>query len=162
MWVSTAKAGWPKAWFITTLAVLCPTPGSDSRASRSSGTRPPYSAPRRRESSAIARAFEGARPQERIRGGEERRRHAVHALVGALGRQNDGHQERERVFVAQRDRRLGMEPIEDVSDPTRLLGTRHPPVSSSTLRMKASNAGRWATSCSDPGIASLRIVFSMA
>jgi len=40
-WVSTAKVSAPKATFITTLAVLRPTPGSACRATRSAGTMPP-------------------------------------------------------------------------------------------------------------------------
>ena len=31
MWVSTGNDGTPKDWAMTTLAVLCPTPASDSR-----------------------------------------------------------------------------------------------------------------------------------
>ena len=43
MWVSTGNAGSPKAWDITTLAVLWPTPASDSRNVQSSSTSPPAS-----------------------------------------------------------------------------------------------------------------------
>ena len=43
MWVSTGNAGTPNAWAITTLAVLCPTPASDSRNSQSGITSPPAS-----------------------------------------------------------------------------------------------------------------------
>ena len=46
MWVSTATVGWPKAVLSTTLAVLRPTPGSFSSASRSAGTSPPCSSSR--------------------------------------------------------------------------------------------------------------------
>jgi hypothetical protein len=42
MWVSTAIVGSPKAVFSTTLAVLRPTPGRASSASRARGTSPPY------------------------------------------------------------------------------------------------------------------------
>ena len=42
MWVSTGKAGTPKAGDITTLAVLWPTPGSASSASKLWGTSPDY------------------------------------------------------------------------------------------------------------------------
>ena len=38
MWVSTAWAGWCHHMFRTTLAVLRPTPGRDSRAARELGT----------------------------------------------------------------------------------------------------------------------------
>ena len=41
MWVSTATVGWPKAVLSTTFAVLRPTPGSFSSASRPAGTSPP-------------------------------------------------------------------------------------------------------------------------
>jgi len=40
-WVSTASVGSPKATLSTTLAVLRPTPGKASSASRSFGTSPP-------------------------------------------------------------------------------------------------------------------------
>ena len=43
MWVSTANAGTPNACAITTLAVLCPTPASDSRKVQSGITSPPAS-----------------------------------------------------------------------------------------------------------------------
>src|SRR5262245_8382803 len=43
MWVSTAMVGSPKATLSTTLAVLRPTPGSASSASRVRGTAPPCS-----------------------------------------------------------------------------------------------------------------------
>ena len=43
MCVSTGKVCSPKAWAITTLAVLLPTPGSATRASKSRGTSPPCS-----------------------------------------------------------------------------------------------------------------------
>ena len=67
MCVSTGKAATPKACTITTLAVLCPTPGSVSRSAGSAGTRPPCSSSKRFESAARARAFWGASPQLRIR-----------------------------------------------------------------------------------------------
>ena len=50
-WVSTAMVSWPKATFSTTLAVLRPTPGSASRASRSLGTWPPCRSSSSRDSS---------------------------------------------------------------------------------------------------------------
>merc|ERR1712078_890879 len=60
------KAGTPKAWLITTLAVLCPTPDSFSRSSKVPGTSPPCS--RTRASLRLARyfAFEGANPISRM------------------------------------------------------------------------------------------------
>ena len=66
MWVSTGKAGWPKAWFMTTEAVLWPTPGSFSSASKEGGTRPSCSRNKICESSWMARALRGARPHGRI------------------------------------------------------------------------------------------------
>ncbi len=39
IWVSTGKAGFSNACDITTEAVLCPTPGSDSNSSKVCGTR---------------------------------------------------------------------------------------------------------------------------
>ena len=66
MCVSTGKAGRPKACAITTLAVLCPTPGSASSASKSAGTRPPCRSIRILDRPAIALAFAGERPQGRI------------------------------------------------------------------------------------------------
>ena len=44
MWVSTAMVAWPNAMLSTTLAVLRPTPGNASSASRNGGTMPPCSA----------------------------------------------------------------------------------------------------------------------
>ena len=49
--VSTAIVSFPNATLSTTLAVLRPTPGSASSASRDRGTLPPCSATRRRDSS---------------------------------------------------------------------------------------------------------------
>ena len=44
MWVSTARAGTPKALASTTLAVFWPTPGRAPRAAGSAGTSPPWRA----------------------------------------------------------------------------------------------------------------------
>lgn len=66
MCVSTGNAGTPKACVISTDAVLCPTPGNASSASRSAGTTPPW---RSTTSAAIARrcfAFVGASPTSRM------------------------------------------------------------------------------------------------
>ena len=65
MWVSIGNAGTPYACDITTLAVLCPTPASDSRKSQSGTSSPPASmiwlaAVHR------LRAFVGARPTSRM------------------------------------------------------------------------------------------------
>src|SRR5450759_5224732 len=51
MWVSTAMVGSPNAILSTTLAVLRPTPGSASSASRARGTCPPCSATSRSDNS---------------------------------------------------------------------------------------------------------------
>jgi hypothetical protein len=67
MCVSTGNAGSPNACTRTTLAVLCPTPGSVSSASSSTGTRPPCSLTSRFASDERLRAFCGASPQLRIR-----------------------------------------------------------------------------------------------
>jgi hypothetical protein len=64
--VSTGNAACPCACTITTLAVLWPTPGSASSASKLSGTRPPCCSIRIFERPAIALALAGERPQGRI------------------------------------------------------------------------------------------------
>ena len=56
MCVSTGKAGCPKPCDITTLAVLCPTPGSISNSNKFSGTSS-YFSTRIRDSSEIAADF---------------------------------------------------------------------------------------------------------
>ena len=69
MWVSTANAGTPNAWDITTLAVLCPTPGSDSRNAQSGRTSPPSA----RMACAMAsrcRAFVGAKQKNATKDGQ--------------------------------------------------------------------------------------------
>ena len=64
IWVSTGNAGWPKACAITTLAVLWPTPGKASSASKSPGTTPPWRSTRIRDSSRMFRALAGASPHD--------------------------------------------------------------------------------------------------
>ncbi len=66
MCVSTGKVGYPKAWLMTTEAVLCPTPGSASSSGKVEGTCPPCRSSNRRESSASDRLFPGASPHCRI------------------------------------------------------------------------------------------------
>jgi len=66
MWVSTGKAGTPKACDITTLAVLCPTPGSASSSSKLLGTRPPCSSTSCCESAWMFFDFAGDSPQGRM------------------------------------------------------------------------------------------------
>jgi hypothetical protein len=66
MCVSTGKAGTPKACAISTDAVLWPTPGNASSASKLAGTSPPW---RSTSNCAIACrffAFVGARPISRM------------------------------------------------------------------------------------------------
>ena len=65
MWVSTGNAGLPKACAITTLAVLCPTPGSASSSSKVAGTRPPWRSTMSCDSARMFLAFVGESPHER-------------------------------------------------------------------------------------------------
>ncbi|KAG1435225.1 hypothetical protein G6F57_021218 [Rhizopus arrhizus] len=62
MCVSTAMVGWPNAVFSTTLAVLRPTPGSDSSASRVCGTSPPWCSIRIRQVAIVFLALVRYRP----------------------------------------------------------------------------------------------------
>ena len=66
MCVSTGNAGTPNACAITTLAVLCPTPGSSSNSANVRGTAPPCFSTRMRDSPAIAFAFCGESPHGRM------------------------------------------------------------------------------------------------
>ena len=102
MCVSTGNAGTPNACTITTLAVLWPTPGSASSCVDVGGHAPAVLVAQDLPTAPwIAFAFAGARPHERImrsisasgssaiacgrrRAREQRGRHLVHALVGAL------------------------------------------------------------------------------
>ncbi len=63
IWVSTGKAGWPKLWDMTTDAVLCPTPGNLSSASKDSGTIPLCSLIKIWLSPWMAFDFAGDKPQ---------------------------------------------------------------------------------------------------
>src|SRR5690349_18519534 len=63
MCVSTGNAASPNAWDITTLAVLCPTPGRASRSSNVRGTRPPWRSTRSSDSPWSAFDFAGDSPQ---------------------------------------------------------------------------------------------------
>jgi cation:H+ antiporter len=109
---------------------------------------------------------------------EEPGRHLVHPLVGALGREHDGDEQREGILVGEGNAGIGMEPVEDALDAPRLLLACHPsgaspvrssspatrrrgcgpPVRSSTRSMKATSAGRPASTDALPGIASRRMV----
>jgi predicted CoA-binding protein len=60
-----------------------------------------------------------------VRAREERRRHEVDARVGRLRGEDDGDEERERIAVAQRDRRGGVELVEHPADPRDLLRALH-------------------------------------
>ena len=57
---------------------------------------------------------------------EQTGRHLVHTLVRRLGREQDRDEQREGIFVAERNRRRGMEPLQDLDDALRLLGPVHP------------------------------------
>ena len=105
--VSTKMAGWPKAVPSTTFAVFRPTPGSAVRLSMESGTWPRCSAGDGacHRLDGLGLLAEEPRPLDQLldpgrlgRGqgvrrrelGEQRRRHLVDHLVGALGRQDGG------------------------------------------------------------------------
>ena len=66
MWVSTGNAGSPKACAMTTLAVLCPTPGNASSSTKERGTSPPWRSISSCESREMAFAFWGDSPQGRM------------------------------------------------------------------------------------------------
>ena len=114
MCVSTAIVGSPKATLSTTLAVLRPTPGSVSSASRSRGTSPPCSSTSIRDSAMMFFALVRKRPIVRMNSatrsspsasifsgvsasGEQRRRRLVDPDIGRLRRQHDGDEQGERV-----------------------------------------------------------------
>ena len=129
MCVSTGNAGWPKAWLMITLAVLCPTPGKASRSAKLSGTCP---ACRSTSSRAIwdrACAFRGASPIGRMIDwmratgsagqrprvgcqGKQLGRDLIDFLVSRLGAEHHGYQQREGVAVVERNRRLGIQFLE--------------------------------------------------
>jgi len=62
------------------------------------------------------------------RGGarEEARRHEIHARVGALGGEHDGDEQGEGILVGERDRRVGVQAIENLLDPPDFLFANHP------------------------------------
>ena len=117
-WVSTAMVGWPKAELSTTFAVLRPTPGSFSSASRVPGTSPPCcssSAPAHRDHrlGLVVEQADGldvlAQPvlaerdhRLRVVGDlEQLCGRLVDAGVGRLGRQDHRDQQRVGVGVVQ-------------------------------------------------------------
>ena len=127
MWVSTAMVGSPKAMFSTTLAVLRPTPGSASSASRSRGTSPPCCSIRmlRQRDDVLRLGAEEAdgldvvaQPllaERHIFAGvsatlEQRRGRLVDADIGRLGRQHHGDQQGEGVDVFELGPRPGWRP----------------------------------------------------
>src|SRR6266545_1272194 len=84
MWVSTGKAGTPKACAMTTLAVLCPTPGRASSSSNVRGTSPPWRSTRISDSRWMFFDLAGASPHGRmIRSMSRGRRLAIAAGVDA-------------------------------------------------------------------------------
>ena len=121
--VSTAMVGSPKATLSTTFAVLRPTPGSASSASRSRGTSPPcfsISSSRQRDdvlglgveqADGLDVVHQPLEPSATICCGvvdpfEQRLGRLVDADVGRLGRQHHGDQQRIGVDVFQL--RLGL------------------------------------------------------
>ena len=121
--VSTAMVGSPNAMLSTTLAVLRPTPGSASSASRVRGTCPPCSAtsflrqrddvlrlgaiePDGLDQFAHALFAERRHLLRRVGRREQRRRRLVDAGVGRLRRQHHRDQQRERIDVLQLALRL--------------------------------------------------------
>jgi hypothetical protein len=56
---------------------------------------------------------------------EERRGDPVDLCIGRLSRENDGDEERERIFVLERNGRKRIEAVEDLTDPSRLLALSH-------------------------------------
>ena len=117
-WVSTGRPGRSKATLRTTLPVLRPTPG---RVTRSSSRVGHLAAEALDQGPGHADQAAGLGPEEPGRadqflelagygpgqglgvgiGGEDGRRHQVHPGVGALRREDGGHQQLERVVVAQ-------------------------------------------------------------
>jgi hypothetical protein len=110
MCVSTAMVASPKAEFMTTFAVLRPTPGRASSAARSRGTSPPclrenrpgrlqdvlrLHAPQTDRADVAGKACLAERDHRLGRTGDakQRARRQVHALVGRLRREDDGDEE---------------------------------------------------------------------
>ena len=126
MCVSTAIVGCPNAVLRITFAVLRPTPGSASSASRDSGTLPPCCSSRMRHISMTFFAFvlyrpivlmysdRPAMPSLRIACGvfaclNRRAGREVDALVGRLRRQDHRDQQLERRAVLELGRRMRIE-----------------------------------------------------
>ena len=134
--VSTGRPGSSNHTDRTTLPVLRPTPGSVTRSSSSVGISP---SKRARTACAMPMrffAFERKKPVDwidlstssgsataRSAGvgipGEQRGRHHVHALVGALRRQDRRDEQLVRVRVVQRAVRVGIELREQLDDGAR-------------------------------------------
>jgi hypothetical protein len=120
MWVSTAKVSAPKAQFITTLAVLRPTPGRVVSTSRSAGTSPPKSrqnldramtffALELNRPMVLMCALSPSSPSDHLRRSlhlaEQRARRLVDADVGRLRGQHHGDQQ--LIGIAEFQLRLG-------------------------------------------------------
>ena len=128
MCVSTAIVGCPNAVLRMTLAVLRPTPGSASSASRSAGTWPPCSLDQHpaggddvlRLALVQADRLHVTRPARRrpsariacgvLRDREQLARREVHALVGCLRREDHRDQQFERRRVLELRLRVRIEP----------------------------------------------------
>ena len=142
MWVSTGKAGTPKAWAITTEAVLWPTPGRASSAAKSCGNLAAVLLDEdfrqlgnggglsRGQAAGTDDRLDfldrDAHHVVRIVGElEERGRDLVDADVGALGGQQDGDEQGVGVLVIERNRGLRIEFLKPVSDVIRALLLEH-------------------------------------
>ena len=126
--VSTAMVGSPNAMLRTTLAVLRPTPGSASSASREARHRAVVLRDqllRQRDDvlrlvaikpdrlDVVAHALLAERDHffRRVGGGEQRGRRLVDAGIGRLRRQHDRDQQREGVDVREFAARIGMRSV---------------------------------------------------
>ena len=160
MWVSTAIVGSPKAMLRTTLAVLRPTPGSASSASRVARHLAAMLGDellRQRDDVLRLGAVEADGADEvgdrrlaerrhllrRVGEREERRRRLVDAGVGRLRREHDGDEQGERVVVVEFALRLGLalgEAAEDFLDVLRGMRAAARPARRAGLRRRPSSS----------------------
>ena len=80
--------------------------------------------------------------------GEQRRRHLVDLLVGGLRRERHRDQHRVGVGVIERHRRVGIEIVEDLADPVRLVLSSHAGDGTRKSRYSPRAASIWGTSSS--------------